>query len=126
MTVQAKFRFLTQFQPRLCMRPALVLLVLLLSACGNTTGDGRRTANIDKSYKARDACLARNAAADDISNSDSATIASAVALACAPETEQLVSAANRDGDSKVAAAIRKDSEFRAMGYVLKARGQLMF
>jgi hypothetical protein len=126
MTVQAKFRFLTQFQPRLCMRPALVLLVLLLSACGNTTGDGRRTANIDKSYKARDACLARNAAADDISNSDSATIASAVALACAPETEQLVSAANRDGDSKVAAAIRKDSEFRAMGYILKARNQLIF
>ena len=45
------------------MRSALVLLVLLLTACGNTTGDGRRTANIDKSYKVRDACLARNAAA---------------------------------------------------------------
>ena len=108
------------------MRPALVLLVLLLSACGNTTGDGRRTANIDKSYKVRDACLARNAGADDISNSDPATIASAVALACTPETEQLVTAANRDGDAKVADAIRKDSEFRAMGYVLKARGQLIF
>src|SRR5580704_7801388 len=126
MTVQAKFRFLPQFQPRLCMRPALVFLVLLLSACGNTTGDGRRTATIDKSYKARDACLARNAAADDISNSDSATIARAVALACSPETEQLVEKSNRDGDSKVADAIRKDSEFRAMGYVLKARGQLIF
>ena len=108
------------------MRPALVLLALLLSGCGNTTGDGRRTANIEKSYQVRDACLARNAAADDISNSDSATIASAVALACSPETEQLVSAANRDGDAKVAAAIRKDSEFRAMGYVLKVRGQLIF
>jgi hypothetical protein len=106
------------------MRSALVLLILLLTACGNTTGDGRRTANIDKSYKVRDACLARNAAADD--NSDPATIASAVALACLPETEQLVTAANRDGDSKVAAAIRKDTEFRAMGYVLKARGQLIF
>jgi hypothetical protein len=115
-----------QFQPRLCMRPALVLLVLLLTACGNTTGDGRRTANIDKSYKVRDACLARNASADDISNSDPATLASAVALACSPETEGLVAAANRDGDAKVAAAIRKDSEFRAMGYILKARGQLIF
>jgi hypothetical protein len=115
-----------QFQPRLCMRPALVLLVLLLTACGNTTGDGRRTANIDKSYKVRDACLARNASADDISNSDPATLARAVALACLPETEQLVAAANRDGDAKVAAAIRKDSEFRAMGYILKARGQLIF
>ena len=108
------------------MRPALVLLVLLLSACGNTSGDGRRTANIDKAYKVRDACLARNAAAADINNSDPATVAHAVALACSPETEQLLAAANRDGDSKVAAAIRKDSEFRAMGYVLKAHGQLIF
>ena len=108
------------------MRLALVLLVPLLSACGSTTGDGRRTAKIDKSYMARDACLARNAAADDISNSDPATLAHAVALACAPETEQLVMAANRDGDAKAAAAIRANSEFRAMGYVLKARGQLIF
>ena len=108
------------------MRTALVFLVLLLSACGNTTGDGRRTSKIDKSYAARDACLARNAAADDISNSDSATLARAVALACSSETEQLVMAANRDGDAKVAAAIRADSEFRARGYVLKARGQLIF
>ena len=108
------------------MRTALVFLVLLLSACGNTTGDGRRTSKIDKSYAARDACLARNAAADDISNSDPGTLAHAVALACSAETEQLVMAANRDGDAKVAAAIRADSEFRARGYVLKARGQLIF
>ena len=108
------------------MRTVLVLLVLLLGACGNTTGDGRRTAKIDKSYAERDACLARNAAADDISNSDPATLARAVALACTPETERLVAAANRDGDAKVAAAIRQNSEFRAMGYVLKARGQLIF
>jgi hypothetical protein len=107
------------------VRLALVLLPLL-SACVSATGDGRRTANIDKSYKARDACLARNAAADDISNSDPATLAHAVALACSPETEQLVAKSNRDGDIKVADAIRKDSEFRAMGYVLKARGQLIF
>jgi hypothetical protein len=108
------------------MRIALVFLVLLLTACGNTTGDGRRTQKIDKSYVARDACLARNAAADDISNSDPATLAHAVALACSAETEQLVMAANREGDAKVAAAIRADSEFRAKGYVLKARGQLIF
>jgi predicted small secreted protein len=109
------------------MRIALVFLVLLLSACSNTTtGDGRRAQKIDKSYAARDACLARNAAADDISNSDPATLAHAVALACSAETEQLVMAANREGDAKVAAAIRADSEFRAKGYVLKARGQLIF
>jgi hypothetical protein len=62
----------------------------------------------------------------DISNSHPDTLARAIALACSPETEQLVAVANRDGDSKVAAAIRKDSEFRARGYVLKARGQLIF
>src|SRR5260370_24302483 len=108
------------------MRAAFALIVLLLSACGATTGDGRRTANIDKSYKARDACLARNAAADDISNTDPDTVARAIALACSPEIEQLVTATNRDGDSNVAAAIRQDSEFRARGYALKARVHLIF
>ena len=106
------------------MRTALVFLVLLLSACGNTTGDGRRTSKIDKSYAARDACLSRHAGADDISNSDPATLARAVALACTPETDKLVEVSNRDGDPRVASAIRKDSEFRAMGYVLLARGQV--
>jgi hypothetical protein len=108
------------------MRATVVLLLLLFSACTYTTGDGPRTAKIDKSFKERDACLARNAAADDISNSDPATIARAVVLACAAETEKLVAATNRDGDAKVASAVRADSEFRAMGYVLKARGQLIF
>jgi hypothetical protein len=126
MTLHVKIRVPPSFQSRPCMRLALVVLVPLLSACTYTTGDGRRTAKIDKSYMARDACLARNAAADDISNSDPATLARAVALACSPETQQLVVAANRDGDAKVATAIRQDSEFRAMGYVLKARGQLIF
>jgi hypothetical protein len=109
-----------------CMRAALVFLVLLLASCGNTSGDGRRTANIDKAYKVRDACLVRNVAADDTSDSDPATVAHAVAMACSPETEKLLAATNRDGDSKVAAAIRQDSEFRARGYVLKARGQPIF
>jgi hypothetical protein len=108
------------------VRPALVLLVLLITACTATTGDGRRTANIEKSYKARDACLARHASAGQGSDSDHDTFAHAIALACSPETEQLVATANRDGDSKVAAAIRQDSKFRAKGYVLKARGQLIF
>ena len=108
------------------MRLAFVLAVLLITACTATTGDGRRTANIDKSYKARDACLARHAFAGQVGDSDHNTLARALALACSPETEQLVATANRDGDAKVAAAIRKDSEFRAKGYVLKARGQLIF
>jgi hypothetical protein len=86
----------------------------------------RHTANIDKSYKARDACLAQHASAGYISDSDPDTLAHTITLACSPETEQLVATANRDGDSKVAAAIRQDSKFRAKGYVLKARGQLIF
>jgi hypothetical protein len=110
------------------MRTALVFLVLLLSACAEGTyhspTDGRLTTRIDRSYAARDACLARNATADDISNSDPATLARAIALACTPETEKLVETSNRDGDPKVASAIRKDSEFRAMGYVLRARSQV--
>jgi len=60
------------------MRPAFIPLVLLINACASTTGDGRGTANIDKSYKARDACLARNAAADDSSNTNAANLAQAI------------------------------------------------
>ena len=110
------------------MRTAVVFLVLLLSACAEGTYsspvDGRLMTRIDKSFAARDACLARNATADDISKSDPATLARAIALACAPETQKLVEVSNRDGDPRAAAAIRKDSEFRAMGYVLRARGQV--
>ncbi len=108
------------------MRNAVVFLVLLLSACGgayHTSSDGRLETRIDKSYEARDACLAKNAAADVIGNIDAGTIAPAVALACAWETEKLVEVSNRDGDPKVANAIRRDSEFRALGFVLRARGQ---
>jgi hypothetical protein len=111
------------------MRPALVFLALLLGACAEGTYhspiDGRLMTKIDNSFAARDACLARNASADDISNSDPATLARAVALACTPETEKLVEVSNRDGDPRAASAIRKDSEFRAMGYVLRARGQVV-
>jgi hypothetical protein len=110
------------------MRTALIFVALLLSACAETTytspSDGRLTTRIDRSFAARDACLAKNASADDVGNSDPATIARAIALACAPETEKLVEVSNRDGDPRVADAIRKDSEFRAMGCVLRARGQV--
>ena len=108
------------------MRIVLVFLMFLLSACEAypTPSDGRLTTRIDTAYAARDACLARGAGANDISNSDAATMAQALALACAAETEKLVQVTNRDGDAKVANAIRKDTAFRAMGYVLRARGQV--
>jgi hypothetical protein len=108
------------------MRTAPVFLALILGACGgayHTPSDGRLDTRINNAYEARDACLARNAAADVTTSADSGTIARAVALACSGETEKLVQVSNRDGDPKVGVAIRKDSEFRAMGFVLRARGQ---
>ena len=112
------------------MRIALVLVVLLLGACEGSfiqVGDPGRKAKIDKTYQARDNCLSRNATADGAGNEDAATLAHAIALACASETEKLVEASmTNGGDTKIAVAIRQDSEFRAMGFVLKARGQPIF
>lgn len=111
------------------MRTAIVFLALLLGACEGSffsPGDRWHTPRITEAYAARDACLAKNAAAENGNNADAAAVARAVAQACAPETEKLVEISNRDGDSKAAANIRENSQFRAMGYVLKARGQLIF
>ena len=108
------------------MRIALVPLIFALSACAgayNTSSDGRLQTKINNSYAARDACLARNVAAEGTMSEDAGTLARAAALACANETERLIEITNRDGDPRVSAAIRQDSEFRAMGYVLRARGQ---
>ncbi len=90
------------------------------------SGDLGRKVNIDKSYEARDACLARNAAADGVSSEDPAMLAHAVALACSAETDKLIAASDLSGDAKVANKIRQDSEFRALGFVMKARGQRIF
>jgi hypothetical protein len=108
------------------MRIALVPLIFALSACAgayHTPSDGRLQTKINNSYKERDTCLARNIAAEGTMNEDAGTLARAAALACAGETEKLIEITNRDSDPRVAAAIRRDSEFRAMGYVLRARGQ---
>jgi hypothetical protein len=108
------------------MRIAVVLVALLLSGCAgayHTSSDGRLQTRIDDSYKARDACLAKNANADGTMSLDAGSVAQAAALACTAETDKLIEVSNRDGDPTVANRIRQDSEFRAMGYVLKARGQ---
>jgi hypothetical protein len=111
------------------MRFFAVSFALLLAACEGSfvsVGDKGREARIDKTSEARDACLAKNAAKDETMTSDPAIVAHTVALACAPETEKLVEASNLDGDPKVAEAIRQNSEFRAMGYVMKTRRQVIF
>ena len=108
------------------MRIALVPVVLLLSGCSgayHTSSDGRLQSRIDDSYKARDACLAKSAAADGTLSLDARSVAQAAALACSAETDKLIEVSNRDGDPTVADRIRRDSEFRAMGYVLRARGE---
>lgn len=108
------------------MRIAIVVLVLALSGCSgayHTPSDGRLTTRIDDAYKARDACLARSAGAEGTMNLDAGSVAQAAALACSSETDKLIEVLNRDGDPLVTDRIRRDSEFRAMGYVLRARGQ---
>jgi len=109
------------------MRTASLLLVLPLCACSgayHTSSDGRLETRINTAYDARDACLVRNVASDSAGGADAEAVARAVAQACTAETEKLVAVSNRDGDPRVADRIRRDSEFRAMGYVLRARGQV--
>jgi uncharacterized protein YdaU (DUF1376 family) len=110
------------------MRTVVVFsgLLLLLGACEGgfvSPGDRWHSPRISEAYAARDACLAQRAAAEATDSVDPETAARAVAQACATETEKLVEISNRDGDAKVAANIRENSQFRAMRYVLKARGQ---
>src|SRR5258705_850745 len=110
------------------MRIAVVFLALLLGACEGSffsVGDRWHSSRISEAYAARDACLARYAA--ESNRIEEVTEAARdVAQDCAVETDKLVEISNRDGDAKVAANIREDSQFRARGYVLKARGQLVF
>ena len=106
------------------MRRAFLLLVLSLTACEGSffrAEDLGRKVEINKSYEARDTCL-KHKAADGMASADPAELASTAALACQSETDRLITAANPDGDSKVTASIRHDTEFRALKYVLQARG----
>ena len=107
---------------------ALAFLSLSLGGCSADTmiqagyDNPRRMARIDREFEARDACLAKNAVPSDGAYSNAAAIAKSVALACKAETDRLIAVSNPTNDPKVTAAIVKDSDFRAMGYVLKARG----
>jgi hypothetical protein len=106
------------------MRRAFVLLVLFLTACEGSfirPEDLGRKVEINKSYEARETCL-KHKAVDGMASADPAELASTAALACQSETDRLITAANPDGDSKVTASIRHDTEFRALKYVLQARG----
>ena len=112
------------------IRTALAVLALSLGGCsrdylfeGNEYSNPRKVHRIKDLYTARDACLAKNAIPSAGRNSDAASIARAVALACASETAQLTAATNVDNDPKVANAIRMDTDRRALQYVLRVRGE---
>src|SRR5262249_60218175 len=103
------------------------LVVVVLGRCGGTffsVGARWHTPGISEAHAARGACPPRRGAAESAAL-DPATAAREVARGCTSETEKLVSLSNRDGDAKVAANIRQNTEFRAMGYVMRARGQPM-
>ena len=109
------------------MRILLVFVLLLLGACEGgfiRAGDLGRNVKIEKSYEARDNCLSRNAAADPAA--DPATAAQAAVTACRAETEKLIQAVDFDGDARVAASVREDTQYRAKKFVMKARGQTLY
>jgi hypothetical protein len=109
------------------LAPILAAALLLVTACGgfhagyvSASGAPAATAHdIDQAYAERDACLARNATERAFAGASTHARAQALALACAAQTDRLITASSR-GDAAVASAIRDDSEFRALGFVLRA------
>jgi hypothetical protein len=101
-------------------------LLLLLAACdgfhagfvsaGGAPAVTRR--GIDQAYAARDACLARNATERALAGASARARAQTLALSCAEQTDRLITASSR-GDAAIAGAIRDDTEFRALGFVLR-------
>ncbi|TAJ28336.1 MAG: hypothetical protein EPO67_16370 [Reyranella sp.] len=82
----------------------------------------RQVAQTGKLYAARDACLKRNVQPFVNGPADPETAARIVAATCEMETAKLIAVSNPSGAADVAEAIRKDSEFRATGILLRARG----
>jgi hypothetical protein len=115
--------------PMVISAPCLAAALTLAAACdsfhaGYVSAGGAPAAtarDIDTSYAERDACLARNATERALAGAAVRAHAQALALACAAETERLITASSR-GDAAVARAIRDDTEFRALGFVLRTQG----
>ncbi len=108
------------------MRILTVVVVLLsLAACSVNSqySEPWTVRAVGKTYEARDACLQRQATPHATDSADPSTIGRTVSANCQAETEALNASSNPHNDPVVTAAIRQDSDFRAAGYVLKARGQ---
>ena len=102
---------------------AFCFVVLSVTACAgydpNLFGAGNLVGReIDKAYAERNACLVRYVHADN-GNGDATAAAKAAAAACQSQTDHLVAVSNPSRDPKVTAAVRQDSEFRALGYAMR-------
>ncbi|MGQ3296845.1 hypothetical protein [Reyranella sp.] len=106
------------------MRALIVATMLSTTACSmNPQYSAPWTVRaVEKAYEARDACLAKQAALHVESGMDVRSVERAVSSNCEAETSALIASSNPHNDATVTTAIRQDSDFRARGYVLKARG----
>ena len=115
--------------PRVISAACLAVALTLVAACdgfraGSVSAGGTPAATargIDQAYAERDACLARNATERALAGATVRARAQALALACAAQTDRLITASSH-GDASVAHAIRADTEFRALGFVLRTQG----
>lgn len=95
------------------------LLALGLSACAGYDlapfgAESLTNQAINKAYKDRDACLAAQV---NINGADAPT----AAAGCRTQTKKLDSVTNPHRDAMVSAAIKQDSEFRAVRYASRGR-----
>jgi len=107
------------------MRILIFVAMLSLAGCSANSqySEPWTVRSVKQTYEARDACLAKHAATYAVDGSDAASVGRSISSTCQAETDALIGSSNPHKDPAVTAAIRQDSEFRATGYVLKARGQ---
>jgi hypothetical protein len=107
------------------MRPLVMAAILLAGACSmNPQYSAPWTVRaVGKAYETRDACLAKYAILHTKSDIDVPRAGLEISANCEAETNALIASSNPHNDMAVTAAIRQDSEFRARGYILKARGR---
>ncbi len=107
------------------MRTLIFVALLSLAACSINSqySEPWTVRTVKHSYDARDACLVKHAASYAVDGSDAPSVGRTVSSNCEAETNALIASSNPHNDPTVTAAIRQDSEFRATGFVLKARGQ---
>jgi hypothetical protein len=109
------------------MRTMIVVLMLPLAACSAEAhySDPRGMSKLNSLYEARDTCLIRHAASAVSDDASASSAAREISASCQAEVDKLISISNPHNDPEITAAIQKDTEFRATGFVLKARGQVV-